>query len=413
MNKTLIVILSSISIVLILSLTYYYVNHIYGDNLLIQNNEAQNSIGVNIHFVNPNIEEVNKIEKTGFKVVRMDLAWDYIERRKNLYDFSQYDKLVKSMSKRHIKIMFILDYGNPLYDKGLAPYSDKGIKAFARFATQAVHRYKGNKIIWEIWNEPNAGSWKPKPDAYAYSKLAIDTSKVIRKEDRNAFIVAPALAGFDYPYLNTLGKNGLFQYINAISIHPYRLSNPETVISDYTVLRKLIDRYPHNKNIQIFSGEWGYSTTWNSMNDIEQAQYSIREYLINIMSGVNLSIWYDWKDDGTDKNNAENNFGCVYNNLEPKMAYYAINTLTSVLKNYKFVNRMDNGQSSDYILTFRKGNRKIYVLWTTGKSHKINIQLTCNKIKVVDIKGNAYSHKVIDNMYNIDISNSVIYITED
>ena len=411
MNKRLIAILTGI--ILIFSLTYYYVKHIDTDKFSILDNEVQNSIGVNIHFVKPNPNETKKIYNAGFKTVRMDIIWNQIEKKRGVYDFSKYDELVNELDKNKVNILFILGYSNALYDNGLAPYSEHGRQAFANFASKAVKRYKGKSIMWEIWNEPNGGGfWKPKPNVESYYKFAMNTITAIRSVDRNAFIVAPALAGVDYSYLDYLGKNNLFKYIDAVSIHPYRQRNPETVIGDYNKIKDLIDKYPHKDGIKLFCGEWGYSTASKDMDETKQSQYCVREYLTNLMCGINLTIWYDWRNDGTDPKNKEHNFGCVYNNLEPKKAYYAITTLTSVLQNYKFVKRIDDGQNSDYILMFKKGNKTTYAFWTTGNSHGINMQLPCNNIKVVDLKGNNYNDRVIDNLYNIDISNSVTYITD-
>ena len=317
-----------------------------------------------------------------------------------------------NLIKKKINIIFILDYSNPLYDDGLSPYSDYGREAFSNFAMESVKHYKGNSIMWEIWNEPNIGSWKPYPNADNYYKLAMKTITAIKSVDKNAFIIAPALSGVDYDYLNYLGENNLFNYIDAVSIHPYRQSNPETVSSDYNKIKDLINKYKHKDGIKLFSGEWGYSTTWNDIDELKQAQYCIREYLTNLMCGVDLTIWYDWKDDGTDKNNQEHNFGSVDNNLEPKTTYYAIEALTNVLKDYKFVKRIDYGEDSDYILMFKKGNKTAYALWTTGKSHEISVQLHSDKINVVEFMGNSEEHKIIDNSYKTDISNSVTYIID-
>lgn len=376
------------------------------------NPKSQFSTGVNIHFVEPNIKEVNKLQQDGFTVVRMDLFWNGIEKKKGSYDFSIYDKLVDSMSKRHMKIMFILDYGNNLYDKGLAPYSDQGRMAFANFAKKAVEHYKGKQIIWEIWNEPNGGFWKPKPDADAYAKLALETIKAIRSKDNNTFIVAPALAGFDYSYLNSLGKTGLFKYINAISVHPYRESNPESVTMDYNKLRELISKYPHNKKIQIFSGEWGYSTTWKGIDDTEQAQYCIREYLTNIMNGVNLSIWYDWKDDGINKEDIQDNFGTVYNNMKSKPTYYAIKTMNESLNGYSYAGREDVGSNADYVLKFEKGNKIVYAIWTIDNGHDISINLKNKNVQVVELTGKKYNVMAYGKKYDIYIDENVRYVLD-
>ena len=55
------------------------------------------------------------------------------------------------------------------------------------------------------------------------------------------------------------------------------------------------------------------------------------QQLANLLNNVPLSIWYDWKNDGTDANDAEHNFGTVFPDLQPKPAYRAMQTLTHEL----------------------------------------------------------------------------------
>ncbi|RLA92371.1 MAG: beta-1,4-xylanase, partial [Deltaproteobacteria bacterium] len=66
-----------------------------------------------------------------------------MERRCGEYDFSGYDMLLEALEARDIRPLFILDYGNPLYDDGLAPHTDRGRAAFAEFAYQAAACFRG------------------------------------------------------------------------------------------------------------------------------------------------------------------------------------------------------------------------------------------------------------------------------
>lgn len=77
-----------------------------------------NGWGVNIHFTEPKPGEMEKITAAGFKWVRMDFFWHQIEREKGKYDFSGYDTLMANLQKHGICPLFILDYGNDLYEKG-------------------------------------------------------------------------------------------------------------------------------------------------------------------------------------------------------------------------------------------------------------------------------------------------------
>jgi hypothetical protein len=128
------------------------------------------------------------------------------------------------------------------------------------------------------------------------------------------------------------------------------------------------------------------------------------------MCGVNLSIWYDWKNDGNDKYNSEQNYGTVYNNLQPKPAYYAIKNMTATLEGFKYIKRINVGSQNDYVLMFKKGNSTVYALWTTGENHNISINFFRNKIKIVEFTGKKYEQNISNNKYNMDLSQSVKYV---
>jgi hypothetical protein len=92
----------------------------------------------------------------GFKWVRMDFTWAGTEREKGVYDFSAYDRLDAHLDKHKLRALFILDYGNKLYEPdGSSPHTDESRAAFARWAAAAVAHFKGKGYLWELWNEPN------------------------------------------------------------------------------------------------------------------------------------------------------------------------------------------------------------------------------------------------------------------
>jgi hypothetical protein len=76
-----------------------------------------NGFGVNIHF-RGEPRDLDLIADAGFKFIRMDLTWGAVERKKGVYDFekSGYDALTKGCTKRGIRILYILDYSNRLYE---------------------------------------------------------------------------------------------------------------------------------------------------------------------------------------------------------------------------------------------------------------------------------------------------------
>ena len=349
--------------------------------------------GVNIHF-RGDPKDLDLIRDGGFKFIRMDLTWSGVERTKGVYDFEKigYDALTAGCGRRGIRILYILDYSNQLYESDRSVRTEQGRKAFAAFAEAAAKRYAGKGILWEIWNEPNIKQfWQPQPSADDYCKLVAATAPLVRKADPSGLIVAPATSGIPFEWLEQCFQKGLLNWIDVLSVHPYRPRPPETVIADYARLRKLVQEYaPNGKQIPIISGEWGYSNlNWDRtrLSNEQQAQYLVREFLINLHQRIPVSIWYDWKNDGTDPDEREHNFGTVTHDLTPKTAYLASRTLSSTLAGYSIRQRLDLGTENDFALTLTKGEKQAVALWTMDKEHEASLPLAAGRGELADLSG--------------------------
>jgi hypothetical protein len=186
------------------------------------------------------------------------------------------------------------------------------------------------------------------------------------------------LATFEWPFIETLFQSGVLEYLDGVSVHPYRAPQmpPETAGSDYKKLRELIAQYApeSKKHLPILSGEWGYASDTHGVSLETQAAFAVRQQLSNLLNGVPLSIWYDWKNDGPDPANNENNFGTMDQDLKPKPAYTALQNMTRELKGYKYQRRLELPHRDEYALVFKssQGDRKI-AAWTTGASHDVEV----------------------------------------
>ena len=350
--------------------------------------------GVNIHFTGEP-KNLDLIAEAGFKFIRMDFSWSGIERTKGVYDFEKtgYDALTNGCTKRGIRILYILDYSNRLYESEQSVRTDAGRAAFAAFARAAAKRYAGKNVLWEIWNEPNIKQfWSPQPGVDDYCKLVEAAAQALKKADPNAFVVAPATSTIPFDWLENCFKKGLLNWIDALTVHPYRPQSPETVIKDYVKLRELIARYaPQGKSIPIISGEWGYSNVnWDSsrLSDEKQGQYLARMFLINLQQNVPISIWYDWKNDGPDPNEREHNFGTMSRDLTPKPAYLAAKTLATTLSGFSIEKRLNLAGDKDFGFLLKKDNIEAIALWTTDKEHELTLPLKAGQGTLVDMLGN-------------------------
>ncbi|MHB8897977.1 MAG: cellulase family glycosylhydrolase [Thermoguttaceae bacterium] len=333
-------------------------------------------LGVNIHFTDPRPGEMQMLAEGGFRWVRMDFTWAGTEREKGRYDFSAYDRLLTALEPHRIRALFILDYSNSLYEMERSVTTEEGRQAYARWAAAAAEHFRGRGVLWEIWNEPNiAGFWKPAPNVEDYAPMALAAARAIRNATPGEAIIGPATSTIDLEFLEGCFKAGLLQWWDAVSVHPYRQSTPESAAVEYHRLRRLIARYaPADRSIPIVSGEWGYSSAWNGFDPARQGQMLARQWLTNLSQEIPVSIWYDWHDDGLDPQEAEHHFGSVlhqYNeNRQPvydaKPAYLAARTLTTTLAGYRFSKRITVGKHDTYALLFQKADQQRLAVWTTA-----------------------------------------------
>ncbi len=355
--------------------------------------------GVNVHFTGLP-RDLQMIADAGFKFIRMDLAWSRVEQTKGKYDFkgSGYDSLTLGCEKLGIRVLYILDYSNKLYESDRSVRTDAGRKAFADFAETAAKRYTGKGILWEIWNEANLEHfWSPQPSVDDYCKLVEACASRIKQADPSGQVVAGATSKIPLEWFEGCFKKGLLNWIDVLSVHPYRSQPPETVIQDYTKLRVLIARYaPVSKQIPVISGEWGYSNiNWDKsqLTEQQQADYLVRMFLINSYQNIPVSIWYDWKNDGTDRNEREHHFGTVLHDLNPKAAYLAAKVLSSTLMGYSISEKIDLGNENDFAFKLTNGKSEAIVFWTLGPKHNVTLPIDPTEVTLVGI----YGGKVIIN----------------
>ena len=174
--------------------------------------------------------------------------------------------------------------------------------------------------------QPNGGFWKPLPNATQYVALALAVGKAIRQAQDIATetFIGPACAGFDLTFFGHVFEAGLLTIFDAISVHPYRGGGPESVLGDYAKLQALMKNYSSTP-LPIVSGEWGWSTcippctetahpqeivlaamgkgdvdrfitttTLGGVSNNTQSKYLARQWLVNSLAGVHLSIFYDY-----------------------------------------------------------------------------------------------------------------------
>jgi polysaccharide biosynthesis protein PslG len=282
---------------------------------------ASNDFGVTIEFYRDADTQAEMMVAAGVSWVRIDLAWSAAEPEAGRYDFRTWDRFLDSFESHGIRVLFILDYGNRLYEGGLPPSTESGRAAFAAFAGAAARHFRGRGAAWEIWNEPNLPQfWAGTPDPAGYVALARAAAAEIRREDRRAWILGPSLGGgtFDFAYLSATFNLGLLDIVDAVSVHPYGAAYPEAAAAFYDEVRRRMALRAPDRDIPVVVSEWGYAV--EGLGAEKQAEYLLRALNTNRRSGIPLTIWYNWQEPIT----PWHSFGLLDVRGRPKLAYDAL-----------------------------------------------------------------------------------------
>jgi polysaccharide biosynthesis protein PslG len=330
---------------------------------LVDSSSFAGGLGVNINVTPHNGGEIAAIARAGFRLVRSDLLWGQVETIRGRYDWRLYDGLVADLRANHLVPLLILDYSNALYARRLfnhpigdgrayqSPIDGAARTAFMAFAREAAKRY-GSDVIWEIWNEPDHNFGDP-VDRHGYVGFAMEACRAIRATGSEAAVIAPAVSGFDWPLLEAVKDADTQGCLDGLSLHPYPDEAPESILKDWARGQGLVMQCPTRPSCPaLVDSEWGYSVQEGRLTPQVQADFVTRLRLVDLLSGVKLTIVYDWRNDGPDPADKEANFGLLDFFGAPKPAFHALSRMVRDLAGLRYLGPVRGGRPGDIVLAF-------------------------------------------------------------
>jgi hypothetical protein len=354
-----------------------------------ENTDLNSRLGVNIHFMR-DAAALDAAHSVGFTWVRMDLAWAEVETVPGIYDFSAPDQLIADLETRGMRVLFILDYGNPLYTGGerLPPTTPAALEAFGCYAEVAARHFAGQGVSYEVWNEPNVGGfWPPQPDAAHYAALVNEAITRVRAGDPQAQVVTGGLSRGDYSFLRSFlaAQGGVG--VTAIGVHPYRATAPETLTDELMAWRSIVSQAAQN-DLPTWATEWGYSSAWFGDGHASEAQARhavlvVRELLTSWSAGFPLIIYYDLRDDGFDPADAEQNFGLLAHDGTAKPATQAVRTLTVAANRRRLVGFLSVEPSTVHALRLDGSTDIVVVLWASSSQATLRVPANVTAVNLL------------------------------
>jgi polysaccharide biosynthesis protein PslG len=180
----------------------------------------------------------------------------------------------------------------------------------------------------------------------------------------------------------------------------------------------VIHRYTEGRDISLYITEMGWPT-YSGANGISPegaAAYLGQMFLLSrTMNFIKGIWWYDFRDDGWDKTNKENDFGLVGPDLKPKPAFAALKAVSPIVRNAKGVEDLPTSSPSLHALRFRlNGDNQVLALWNTNQAGAILVHVKGSvllQIRSIDKDSDAYSVGANTKEETMEISNAPVLVT--
>lgn len=332
--------------------------------------------------------------KLGVKWARAQTGWCRCETKKGKYDFRWLDEIADGLAAQGVEPWFSLSYGNRLYTPeapdvsavGFAPmFTPEARAGWSAFVDAITGHFAGRVKKWEIWNEPNGGTfWRPqKPNAAGYVELVKLTAPLVRRRIPDATIVGLALAGCNVKYAEEALKAGLAEHVDRISFHPYG-PMPENAEPFVAKLREMLGE--RRRTVKLWQGECGCPSEPKTeggtdkkglkWNEQRQAKWLLRRILTDLRADLDLTSYfttvdlthYNW---GNGPTSHAQSYGVLRGtDYSPKPSYYAYQSLCSLLDaQSKLDERLEavaagKPDKNHRAAGFTRNGRALYAYWS-------------------------------------------------
>ena len=345
-------------------------------------------LGVGVHLQSGKrqlAKSLDKLAGAGVVALRDDAPWGRVEEQQGeLRIPTDWDRLVNEANARGIRVLLILDYGNRFYDDGDKPISPEAVIAFTRYAAFVAGYFKGRVHYYEIWNEWDHRTGNTRPgDAASYVPLAKSVYHAVKEADPGATVLAGAVTpeGIRRGFLAQIVRLGILEAADALSLHTYVHCRRDRAPEDWAAWMREIDRELRRlsgRSISLFITEMGWPSHSGAcgISLEEQGRYLARMFLLaKALPFIDGVWWYDLQNDGLDPANREHNFGLLGNDMTPKPAYEALRSISPLVREGRYVGRLDVGVSGIHVLRFEQGTTSVLATWKEDGTPCLAIRL--------------------------------------
>jgi len=234
-----------------------------------------------------------------------ETTWPYLEPSKGIFNWTRLDAFVAN-AKAHGTTMYLTNSGVPswaaantstcTFPQGTSVCTSMvaDISDWDDFCTALVQRYKGQIMMYELWNEPDEPSFTG--TLADMVELTTHLYNIIRANDPNALIASPSI--IRAPWFGNYFAAGAPRGVDVIATHGY-LENSGNVAEALAAAKTaawhpIMIRYGlQSKPLWDTESSWG-TDTGAGLDAEAQAAFLTRDYLLHWSAGITAFYWYAW-----------------------------------------------------------------------------------------------------------------------
>lgn len=346
------------------------------------------------------LETMELMLRYGIDQFRDEISWRSCEPEKGRFVLPEFAKTYLGRAAAlHLRPLIIFDYNNPHYDNDGFPNSAEAIAGFADYAVALARETRGSVATFEVWNEWVGGCGMNgragEHDGAAYGRLLAPTYAAVKQAFPDVTVVGMGGEYGAHCSENILGAIGTAgpHAMDAWSIHPYRYPHPPESSDLMGEVARIGQRVAEGGvKSKAWITEIGYPThrTSGGSSELAQARLCVRTLaLLQASPVVEKVFWYDFKNDGLNREYNEHNFGLVHHqdlNCAPKPAVVALSAFIWRTADAQFVDlqQRDGLCCSSYR---RPDNTDLLLIWTERGTRRV--KLTGKIDHVWDLMGNS------------------------
>lgn len=319
--------------------------------------------------------------------------WNGMEPQPDFFNMSRAKSAVKEWNKKGISLLWLTClYNQPGFRRGDRP---DFAPAYGKLHAKLAAATKGSLYWFELGNEDNG------PTKFLYTEVARNGAAGIHSQNPFALVANSGTAFVDQVWLRMQAGRGLFNWLDAISVHPYTTSSSPEEWDVYVQAQKVVELCDELGGMkQLWTTEFGWpeaGTDPAGIPLVARAQFVPRHFLIGVAGGYEKHGLYAW----------DGHFG-IYDNGRPFAAAASTQAMARLLEGCRFAGTLKRGDI--WVMVWEKFGKPVLIAWAPNGAGHYDIKVGNASVDVRDLFGNTLKSSVSSGILTLNLNAAPQYV---